>query len=159
MCRDRRNPAQPAIDPVPLLDAVNQITGNRFNALLPECAGFFLESILDSLALLPHFLTTHEEAGTCVLCQQPYRQVCTELTTCQSRPLPPQASVHHRHWMTVPVPVQQQAVDLAVSVAAIRALVPGQLHLASLTCNRGAAGKHCAGQPVPTRLDPVHGQF
>ena len=84
MCGDRRDPAQPAIDPLPLLDAVNQITGNRFNALLQECAVFFLESILTSLAVLPQFLTTHEETGTCVLCQQHYRQVCTGITHCLS---------------------------------------------------------------------------
>ena len=79
LCGDRRDPAQPPLSPLPLLHAVNRMTGNRFDPRQPECAVFFLESVLENLDLLPQYLTSYEEAGDCVLCGQAYRQVCTEL--------------------------------------------------------------------------------
>ena len=79
LCGDRRDPAQPPLSPLPLLHAVNRMTGNRFDPRQPECAVFFLESVLENLDLLPQYLTSYEEAGDCVLCSQAYRQVCTEL--------------------------------------------------------------------------------
>ena len=65
-------------------------------------------------------------------------------------------SVLFRHWVTVPLPVQPRPVDLAAAVAAVKARVPPAR--ASLTCNQGAPGRHCAGQPVPTRLEPLQGK-
>ena len=67
-----------------------------------------------------------------------------------------QVSVLFRHWVTVPLALQPGPVDLAAAVAAVRARVPPAR--ASLTCNQGAPGRHCAGQPVPTRLIAVQGQ-
>ena len=72
LCGDRRDPAQPPLSPLPLLQAVNRMTGNRFD---PECAVFFLESVLENVDLLQQYLTSFEEAGSCVLCGQAYRQV------------------------------------------------------------------------------------
>ena len=65
-------------------------------------------------------------------------------------------SVLFRHWVTVPLAVQAGPVDLAAAVAAVKARVPPAR--ASLTCNQGAPGRHCAGQPVPTRLEPLQGK-
>ena len=68
--------------------------------------------------------------------------------------------------MTVPVPHQQgrqraallqRPMDVAAAVAAVRALVPPAL--SNLTCNRGAPGRHCQDQAVPTRLEPLQGSI
>ena len=75
LCGDRRDPAQPPLSPLPLLLAVNRMTGNRFDPRQPECAVFFLESVLENVDLLQQYLTSFEEAGDCVLCGQAYRQV------------------------------------------------------------------------------------
>ena len=75
-----------------------------------------------------------------------------------------QASIFHRHWVTVPVPHQQgrqrvallqRPMDVAAAVAAVRALVPPAL--SNLTCSRGAPGRPCQDQAVPTRLEPLQG--
>ena len=75
LCGARRDPARPPLSPVPLLQAVNRMTGNRFNPRHSECAVFFLESVLENLDLLTQYLTSFEEAGSCVMCGQAYRQV------------------------------------------------------------------------------------
>ena len=75
VCGERRDPAQPPVDPMPMIGAVNGVTNNRFNAAVAECAVNFLQSLLENISLLPQYLTCHDEVGTCLLCQQPYRQV------------------------------------------------------------------------------------
>ena len=79
LCGLRRDPSQPPLDPLPMVAAVNGVTNNAFQPQVPECALEFLGAVLDNLELLPQFLQSYQEVGDCVLCQAPYRQVCTVL--------------------------------------------------------------------------------
>ena len=60
---------------MPVIHAVNAVTNNHFSVVNPECSVEYLQTLLQHLSLLPQYLTCHEEVGTCVLCQQQYRQV------------------------------------------------------------------------------------
>ena len=67
-----------------MVAVVNGVTNNAFQPQIPECALEFLGAVLDNLELLPQYLATYEEVGDCVMCQAPYRQVCSTLYYAQN---------------------------------------------------------------------------
>ena len=77
ICGLRRDPAQPPLDPTPLVDALNLCSNQniQFDVLVPECALEFMNQMLDNLELLPQYMSTYHEVGDCAICGAHYRQV------------------------------------------------------------------------------------
>ena len=72
----RRNPANPPMSPGPFIVAVNGLGLHQFQYnLMQECAVELLDTVLQSLDLVPGFLVSHQEVGTCLHCSQFNRQV------------------------------------------------------------------------------------
>ena len=81
LCVARRNPVQPPLSPLPLLQALNPclvLSGQyQFNNVVGWDAAEFLSSLLGELAILPGFLVETLEEGVCQVCGNPSQQVCS----------------------------------------------------------------------------------
>ena len=79
LCAARRNPLQPPLSPLPLLQALNPclaLSGQfQFNNLVGWDAASFLSSLLGELAIVPGFLVETLEEGVCQVCGNPSQQV------------------------------------------------------------------------------------
>jgi hypothetical protein len=72
LCRARRDPTQPALSPLPLLAALNPCLAMdnqpQFDIEQGSCAGEFLASVLEELALQPGYLVHTREEEVCQIC-------------------------------------------------------------------------------------------
>ena len=137
----RRDPARPAVDPSSLIKALNNVTSYPWKVDKSESASHFLESVLDSVELLPQSLTTFEEVGSCGECGRNYRHV---------------SAINH-HWITVPL-IEESASNEPVTRARamLNALPSGR---GTLFCTRDQEEwRPCRMRQVPSKLQQVTGE-
>ena len=104
----RRDPSTPPVDPISVIEAVNAVTPNQWKVDISESATDFLESVLDSVELLPQSLTTFQEVGTCGYCSRNYTQV---------------SRLNH-YWISVPVKNKGRLVEPVAGAQAMLESLP-----------------------------------
>ena len=79
LCGDRRDPSHLAINPTPLVTALNPCLALAhqpvFSVQQPSCAGDFLAALLGQLAIEPGFLVNTMEDSLCQDCGENWTQV------------------------------------------------------------------------------------
>jgi hypothetical protein len=143
LCHRRRDPSNAPFSVVPLIDAVNASQIHKFDYMNYECAAEFFDVLLCELELLPDYLVTHLEVGTCQECGARSQQVGIESFKSMTT-IVQEHFLHHKR-LQLPVPDQAAPLSLSDLVTVLRTgLPPDQVTLTCLSDNV------CEGLPIQT---------
>jgi hypothetical protein len=150
LCHRRRDPSTAPFSVVPLIDAVNESQVHQFLYMNFECAVEFMEVFLSELQLLPDYLVTHLEVGTCQECGARSQQVSVQSFNNMKTVI--QGHFLHDKMLQLAVPDQAAPVSVSDLVTGLRtALPPGQV---TLTCLSDNACQGLAIQMTQLRPNP-----